>query len=171
MFVLGAGVGGGLVGIASLFAAGLVSWASPLVKMLVLSMGSLALLVYDVSVDACQLPQRRRLIPERVWYGNPAISAARFGFEHGAVFRTYITAGAPYVFVLALILLDIGAWYIVLGGAAVGIGKGLTPLQYAIAGVDGWQSHVERHSRTVERVSTIAVAGVVVWIGAYTLFL
>lgn len=69
-----------------------------------------------------QLPEARRQIPAEVFGGSLARGAYRFGFELATGVRTYAPSAAPYVLLLAVLLLrpELGTALLMGTGFAVG---------------------------------------------------
>jgi hypothetical protein len=86
----------------------------------------------DVGLLRLPLPQNARQIPREVLQGHIRRGSLRFGFELGTGVRTYVTAGAPYVVALALLLAHEGPLATVLAGTGFGAGRAVTAtLRYA----------------------------------------
>jgi len=99
----------------------------------------------DAGVVRFRLPQNSRQVPREV-LRRPMRGALRFGFELGTGVRTYLSATAPYVVAVALLLLTPGLPDAVLAGAGFGIGRAATPLvRFASGAGDEWDALL--HSR------------------------
>lgn len=72
--------------------------------------------------DLLSLPENRRQIPSTVLSQSVIRGAARFGFEMGTGMRTYVPSMAPYVLLLALLLIlpTLGATIFVALGFSLG---------------------------------------------------
>ncbi|WP_433473229.1 hypothetical protein ACQPZP_30870 [Spirillospora sp. CA-142024] len=72
------------------------------------------------------LPQNARQIPQEVLQTHLRRGALQFGFELGTGVRTYVSATAPYVLALALLLVHEDLPVTLLAGAAFGLGRALS---------------------------------------------
>lgn len=72
------------------------------------------------------LPQNARQIPQEVLRRHVRLGALQFGFELGTGVRTYVSAGAPYVVALGLLLAHQGPVATILTGTAFGAGRAVT---------------------------------------------
>jgi hypothetical protein len=72
------------------------------------------------------LPQNARQIPQEVLQTNLRRGTLQFGFELGTGVRTYVSATAPYVLALALLLAHESLPVALLTGAAFGAGRALS---------------------------------------------
>jgi hypothetical protein len=116
----------------------------------------------DAGVVRLPLPQNGRQVPREV-LRRPVRGALRFGFELGTGVRTYLSATAPYVVAVALLLLTPGLLDAVAAGVGFGIGRAATPLiRFTSGGGDEWDSLL--HSRL--RLLTVG-GGVVVAVVLY----
>ncbi len=121
---LGGAVAGALVtgGIAWAVSTFLLWWLPLNVPILgILAMAPVAAM-RDRGMITLNLPQRKRLVPRSALLIGPFAGAARFGFELGLGFRTYVTTTAPY-FVLVGLLLSRPSGYVV-ALTAIGFGAG-----------------------------------------------
>ena len=70
-----------------------------------------------------RLPEARRQIPSRVFGGSPTRGAYRFGFELATGVRTHAPTAAPYVLLLAVLLLRPALIEALLMGLGFGIAR------------------------------------------------
>jgi hypothetical protein len=77
----------------------------------------------DFEVIRFPLPERRWQVPRSILHQAPNRAALGFGFELGLGFRTYVTASAPYLLLVALLLLAEPLPLFLLAGAAFGHGR------------------------------------------------
>jgi hypothetical protein len=91
-----------------------------------------------------RLPQNARQIPQDVLQRRLLLGTLQFGFELGTGVRTFVSASAPYVLALGLLLSHQGFPATVVVGTAFGLGRSLT------AALTLW-------SRDADRDLTIAV--------------
>jgi hypothetical protein len=102
----------------------------------------------DVGVVRLRLPQNSRQVPREVLQRRLVRGALQFGFELGTGVRTYLSATAPYVVAVALLLLTPGPADAVLAGAGFGIGRAATPLlRFASGTGDGWDTVLQSRLR------------------------
>ncbi|SNR92029.1 hypothetical protein [Actinomadura mexicana] len=74
------------------------------------------------------LPQNARQIPQDILQVHLRRGALQFGFELGTGVRTYVSATAPYVLALGLVLVHEDPLTTVLTGTAFGAGRALSAL-------------------------------------------
>ena len=135
--VAGSYLVGSIAGAASTVAvlvliAGLVSPVPAVVRACMALAVIAVLLAREIGLVRLSLWHRHFQIDRDVLLGDPRPAAARFAFELGLGFRTYITTAAPYAFAVALVLgagrpggaASIGQALATAGLAAVGFGCG-----------------------------------------------
>lgn len=139
LFVLGLLAGGLLSGLVLGLLSGL---AQPLpLTWRYAAIVALALLglLRDLGVVRIRLPQNARQVPQEVLRRDLRRGALQFGFELGTGVRTYVSASAPYVLALAVLLGGQRLWVAALAGLGFGAGRAVTPLIRRASGtVDGW---------------------------------
>lgn len=102
------------------------------------------------------LPQNRRQVPQDVLQRDLPRGAARFGFELGTGVRTFVSATAPYVVAVALLLANEGPLVALLTGLGFGLGRAATPLlRYASGAGEPWDERL----RTRLRAITVSASG------------
>jgi hypothetical protein len=74
------------------------------------------------------LPQNARQIPQEVLQAHLRRGTLQFGFELGTGVRTYVSATAPYVLALTLLLAHESLPVTLLAGTAFGLGRALSAL-------------------------------------------
>lgn len=87
----------------------------------------IVLIVANLGLLDLKLPQRHFQIDREVFDASPPVAAARFAFELGMGWRTYVTAKAPYAIILVLVLSsppDLSAALITTSALALGYGLG-----------------------------------------------
>jgi hypothetical protein len=78
------------------------------------------------------LPQNARQIPQEVLRNRVRRGALQFGFELGTGVRTFVSASAPYVVALGLLLAHQGPVTTILTGTGFGAGRAVTAaIRYA----------------------------------------
>ena len=118
----------------------------------------------DAGLITVALPQNARQVPRDVLRHSPRRGALRFGFELGTGVRTYVSATAPYVLVVAILLAGPGPRVAALAGAGFGAGRAVTPLLRRASGaVEGWDADL------LVRLRAITVAGCAVLATAFAL--
>ncbi|WBB80521.1 hypothetical protein O7606_03800 [Micromonospora sp. WMMD882] len=121
-------------------------------------------LLREVGLVRIRLPQNARQIPQHVLQRDVRRGAAQFGFELGTGVRTYVSASAPYVLAVALLLAGQELGVAALAGAGFGVGRALTPLTRRAAGAgDRWDADLRA------RLRTITVTGCAVLVAAFAL--
>lgn len=120
---------------------------------IVLAVGLVAVL-RDLGVVTLRLPQNARQIPQDVLRTGLVRGALQFGFELGTGVRTYVSASAPYVIALAVLLAGQRWQVAVLAGLGFGGGRAVSALaRYASRGGEDWDA------RLASRLRPIVVAG------------
>jgi hypothetical protein len=89
---------------------------------------ALVILLRDAGVLEFSLPQPLRQVPRSVFDKGLLRASLQFGFELGTGIRTYVTSGAPYLLLLALLLAGVSAPVAVLAGVGFGLGRAVVPL-------------------------------------------
>ena len=98
------------------------------------------------------MPQNARQIPQEVLRARVRRGALQFGFELGTGVRTFVSASAPYVVALGLLLSHQGPVPTILTGAGFGVGRAATAtVRYA-------SRHDEWDDRRVTRMPLLANA-------------
>ncbi|RAY11751.1 hypothetical protein DPM19_28675 [Actinomadura craniellae] len=126
VFTLGLLLGGTLTGAGIWLLSGLTAPLPPAAR----TAGLLALaavgVLRELGLVRVPLPQNARQIPPEVLARRARRGALRFGFELGTGLRTYVSATAPYVLALGLLLAGPGLVATLLAGAAFGLGRALS---------------------------------------------
>jgi len=106
------------------------------------------------------LPQNARQIPQHVLQRHLVRGTLQFGFELGTGVRTYVSASAPYVMAVA-VLLSAGSYPAALAtGLGFGVGRALTPLVRRLSGAaEAWDGRLARRL-TVQSVLACTVIAV-----------
>ena len=92
-----------------------------------------------------RLPENRRQIPRDVFGSGVVAGTARFGFELGTGVRTYMSASAPYLLAILVVLLGNAAWLIVVPMAlGFGIGRSVGPAFHASGWSSDWRGLMKR---------------------------
>jgi hypothetical protein len=102
----------------------------------------LAVAVLGVAREAgwvrISLPQNARQIPQEVLQHRVRRGALQFGFELGTGVRTFVSASAPYVVALGLLLSHQGPVTTVLAGTGFGAGRAVTAAVRYASRYDEW---------------------------------
>jgi hypothetical protein len=110
------------------------------------------------------LPQNARQVPQDVLRHRPSRGALQFGFELGTGGRTYVSASAPYVLAVAVLLGGQRLLVAALAGIGFGAGRAATPLVRRASGaVEGWDADLRG------RLRIITVAGCAALVAAFAL--
>lgn len=125
----------------------------------VLAVAGLAVL-RDLGLVRIPLPQNGRQVPQEVLARDWHRGAAQFGFELGTGVRTFVSASAPYVLAVALLLSGPGLVAVALPvGLGFGAGRALAPLlRRASADGTGWDRCVVLRHRLLRVGTAVAVA-------------
>ena len=129
-----------------------------------LAIVALALLgmLRDIGILPIWVPQNARQVPQEVMRHNLRRGALQFGFELGTGVRTYVSASAPYVLALAVLLGGQPLWVAALTGVGFGSGRALTPLiRLASGNVDGWDADLRTWLRAIAVLACAAAAATV----------
>lgn len=122
------------------------------------------LLVLDLTSRTLPLPQRRLLIPQRVFLRGLAAGLLRFGAEYGTGFRTLVPSAAAYM-LAGYVVLAHPAWWISLSlGALFGLARSLAIAQFVLLGRDGWVQFLGAHTRLLERLGSVVCAALLAWV-------
>jgi hypothetical protein len=84
------------------------------------------------------LPQNARQIPQEVLQHRVRRGALQFGFELGTGVRTFVSASAPYVVALGLLLSHQGPVTTILAGTGFGAGRAVTAAVRYASRYDEW---------------------------------
>ncbi|MEH0971485.1 hypothetical protein V6U77_10165 [Micromonospora sp. CPCC 205546] len=115
-------------------------------------------LLREVGLVPIRLPQNARQVPQDVLQRSLRRGALQFGFEMGTGVRTYVSASAPYVLAVALLLGGQRLHVAMLAGIGFGLGRASTPLARRAAGTgDRWDADLRVRIRTIT-----VTAGVVI---------
>ncbi len=119
-------------------------------------------LLRELGVVSIPLPQNGRQVPQDVLQRDLLRGALQFGFELGTGVRTFVSASAPYVLALAVLLGGQRLWLAVLAGLGFGAGRAATPLiRLASGDVTGWDGRLR------SRLRLVTVAGCVATLAAF----
>jgi hypothetical protein len=127
-------------------------------------------LVRDVGLVTFPLPQNARQVPRDVLRHNPLPGALQFGFELGTGVRTYVSATAPYVLALAVLLGGQRLAVAALAGVGFGAGRAATPLIRRASGtVEAWDADLRVRLRVISIAgcAVLAVAFVLLFVQAW----
>ncbi|MEV4665061.1 hypothetical protein AB0J85_24305 [Micromonospora echinofusca] len=107
-------------------------------------------LLREVGVVPIRLPQNARQVPQDVLQRSLRRGALQFGFEMGTGVRTYVSASAPYVLAVAVLLGGQRLHVAMLAGIGFGVGRAMTPLARRAAGTgDRWDADLRVRIRTI----------------------
>jgi hypothetical protein len=111
------------------------------------------------------LPQNARQIPREVLQRRIRLGSLQFGFELGTGVRTYVSASAPYVVALGLVLAHQGPLATILTGTGFGVGRAVTATARYASRNDEWDD------RRITRLPILTNAIGVVVLAALALLL
>ncbi|MFB4314823.1 hypothetical protein [Actinomadura sp. 21ATH] len=106
---------------------------------------------------AVPLPQNARQIPQEVLRFRMRRGSLQFGFELGTGVRTYVSASAPYVLALGLLLSRLPLLPTLLAGAAFGAGRALSAALTYAARDPGRDARVGARLPWITRTTALAV--------------
>jgi hypothetical protein len=101
------------------------------------------------------MPQNARQIPQEVLRTHVRRGALQFGFELGTGVRTFVSASAPYVVALGLLLAHRDAATTILAGTGFGAGRAVTAAARYASRHDEWDDR--RLTRMRPLTNAIAV--------------
>ncbi|MFI0350475.1 hypothetical protein [Actinomadura sp. 9N407] len=126
--MLGGTLSGTVVWLLSGLTAPLPSYARTSAILLIAVLGA----ARELGLFPLPLPQNARQIPQEVLQFRMRRGSLQFGFELGTGVRTYVSASAPYVLALCLLLSRHALIPTLLAGTAFGLGRALSAaLTYA----------------------------------------
>lgn len=102
------------------------------------------------------MPQNARQIPQDVLQRHVRLGALQFGFELGTGVRTYVSASAPYVVAIGLVLSHQSILATMAVGAAFGLGRATTATIRLISRGEQWDDR--RLTRMTILTNGIAIA-------------
>ena len=162
VFLVGLAVGGALSGAAIGLLAALLPWSPSVGSAVVAALIAVALAVHDLLVGKVNLPQRRSLIPQEVFFRSHELGFLRFGIEFGSGMRTFVTSASPYIIIVMLLGTSASFAEAVIVGLAFGIGRSIGPVQAVLAEEEHWSADLDRTARLVERSGSVFAATVAV---------
>lgn len=139
---------GGMVTTAAWLAfSGLLEVLPEAVRLTVIFPFVMLLPMRDLGILRFSMPEAKRQIPS--WMlRKGSMGVFRFGFEMGTGARTYITASAPYLALLALIAVDPPPLSFLATGVGFGVGRWVTPLlRYLCRDPEAWDMTLESRNR------------------------
>ncbi|WP_245997221.1 hypothetical protein [Streptomyces armeniacus] len=96
-------------------------------------------LLRDTDVLSFPMPQNARQIPQDVLQRDLMRGTLQFGFELGTGVRTYVSASAPYVIALGVLLTGGSVATPIAIGTGFALGRALSPVVRLASGdVEGW---------------------------------
>jgi len=148
VFTVGLLLGGLLSGLVLAVAGGLLAPLPLAGRQVAVLAAALLGLLREAGLIAIPLPQNSRQIGQEV-LRNPIRGALQFGFELGTGVRTYVSATAPYVLALGVLLAG-SPRAAVLAGLGFGAGRALTPLvRQASAAPASWDALLTTRLRAI----------------------
>lgn len=156
-FAAGNLTGGAITGLLLAVIGGFVSWIEAPIRLWMFWGVGLGLVIYDLRASRVQLWQTARQIPQEVFTSDLRWAACRFGFEYGTGLRTFLTSAAPYILACAVIMNGVLPLTGLVLGAAFGVGRSFSLLQYQVKKKENWQDAVQRQARLLERCGSVGV--------------
>lgn len=155
---IGLSAGGFASGLGVWVLSGLVAWLPATVAAGILAVAALCVLLRDLGGVTIPLPERRRLVPKSVLDQATPLAGLGFGVQLGLGFRTYVSASAPYLLVVALSLYAQSLPLFLAAGVAFGLGRFAMPLaRYLSPDGEEWNRLLEARAGVI-RTSTAALA-------------
>ena len=161
-FAAGATAGGVTTATVAWFFGGLSRPLPEPVRWGLLGVAFLLGLTRDLGFGSISLPQRGWQVPRDAFNRSFVAGAARFGFELGLGFRTYVPSALPYVLLASILLAGFAYPAALALGIGFGLARGLVPV-FGIATRDpAW----ERLSGDRGRLFIRTAWGLVAMVGA-----
>ena len=114
-------------------------------------------LLREAGAVRIRLPQNTRQVPQDVLQRDLLRGALQFGFELGTGVRTFVSASAPYVLAVAVLLAGQRLQVAVLAGLGFGVGRAATPLFRQVSGVAaGWDNGLRARLRLISVTASAA---------------
>lgn len=152
VFTLGLLLGGTLTATVLWLLSGLAAPLPPSVRTAAILAVAVLGVVREAGWVRIPLPQNARQIPQEVLRYRIRRGTLQFGFELGTGVRTYVSASAPYVVALGLLLAHQSAVTTILAGTGFGAGRAATAaIRYA-------SRHDEWDDRRMSRMPLIVGA-------------
>ena len=160
--MVGLAAGGTLSGIGIGLLAALLPWTPTAGSAVVVAAVAVSLAVYDLVIGKVDLPQRRSLIPQEVFFRGHELGFLRFGIAFGSGMRTFVTSASPYIVIAMMLGVAVSFTQVVIAGLAFGAGRAIGPLQAVLAEEAYWSDDLTRTARPVERSGSVLAAAVAV---------
>ncbi|MFD0560071.1 hypothetical protein FB566_4064 [Stackebrandtia endophytica] len=156
--------GGACTATALWLVSGLATPIPAVVRHGVLVLAAVVFLARDAGWWRFPMPQNTRQVPQDVMQRHLIKGSLQFGFEMGTSVRTYVSASAPYVVGLALLLAGLDYWSALLVGLGFGLGRAATPLS-RLTSTDG----IDWDARLIGRLPVITVGTCLVLAAVFTI--
>jgi len=144
-FAGGSILGGITSGLVLWLGGALLAWIPTVVAATAIAAAGVLAVLRDVDLLDFPLPENRRQIPRQIFSQPPLRASLKFGFELGTGARTYVSATAPYVLAIALLL----------GGGSLGLplfaGVGFGLGRTSMLAQRFWASNAEESERRLLR--------------------
>lgn len=126
---------------------------------LITTAASVVGILRDMRVLWFALPENRRLVPPSIFARGVLAGSFQFGYELGTGIRSYVTASAPYVFALALLLSAASPASFLAAGIGFGGGRGLMAVGRCCSESESrWDTLLDRRLRWVSPVANLVAA-------------
>lgn len=158
--------GGGLAsGLAVWVLSGLTAWLPAAVAAGIVAVAVGCALLRDSELVKIPAPERRQLVPKSVLDQASPLAGFRFGVELGLGFRTYVSASAPYLLAIALVLYAQSLPVFLVAGSGFGLGRFAMPAaRYFSADGDEWNERLDARAGILRMLTTTLAALVAVTI-------
>lgn len=160
--MVGLAAGGALSGTGIGLLAALLPWSPTAGSAVVVAAIAVSLAGYDLVIGKVDLPQRRSLIPQEVFFRGHELGFLRFGIAFGSGMRTFVTSASPYIVIAMMLGIAASFTQVVIAGLAFGAGRAIGPLQAVLAEEAYWSDDLARTARPVERSGSVLAAAVAV---------
>jgi hypothetical protein len=116
-------------------------------------------LAHELGLVRLALPQNARQVPQAVFYQGLKFASFQFGFELGTGMRTLVSATAPYVVALAILLGFSSAYAAVTAGVGFGFGRAsMVWLRFGASHKESWDELLTKRLLWIKPLSFVALA-------------
>jgi hypothetical protein len=150
---------GGAASSSVLFALGsLVHWVPLMGKTILVGIAAISLVLHERGVVSLPLPQNHRQVPRSVFDRRAWSAALQFGFELGTGMRTYLSATAPYLLALGVMMISGELMLAISAGIGFGAGRfGMILVRFLSRSELDWDERLLRRLRWLPTASLLAV--------------
>lgn len=138
---------------------GLVDWIPQTAASYIVGLVAVGVVLRDLRIVTIPLPERHWQVPKSVLDQAPPRAALGFGMELGLGFRTYVSASAPYLLLVALLLLAGPLPLYLLCGVAFGLGRFVMAAgRYVSGDSEVWSARIGLRASRIRSFSAVLAA-------------